>query len=82
MINIVGKQNITLKLTFRSTFAATFAFPYTHVCLNTHCDVIISNVKYNSHFNVMVYPLSADDHDHNQHLRGNVKKTTANNKLS
>ena len=43
--------------------------------------VIISNVEeYNSHFSVMVYPSSADDH--NQHLRGNVKRTTANDKLS
>ena len=33
--------------------------------------VIISNVdEYNSHFSVMVYPFSADDH--NQHLRGIV----------
>ena len=43
--------------------------------------IIVSNVdEYNSHFSVMVYPFSADDH--NQHLIGNVKKTTANDKLS
>ena len=76
VINIVGKQNITFNFR-RNYFGCNFCISL-RMCVsilpcrcNPHChfDVIISNVEYNSHFSVMVYPLSADDH--NQHLRGN-----------
>ena len=86
-INIVGKQNITFNIR-RNYFGCNFCISL-RMCVsippcrcNPHChfDVIISNVEYsNSHFSVMVYPLSADDH--NRHLRGKVKKTMANDKL-
>ena len=90
MINIVGKQNVTFNLTFPSTYnfrrnflAATFAFLYAcspfrlscHSNPNRLFDVIISDAN-NHHFNVMVYPFSADDL--NQHLGRNIKKTMAN----
>ena len=90
MIDIVGKQNITFNLTFRSTlnfwrkyFGCNFCISlrmYVSILTVFLMLVIISNVdEYNSHFSAKVYPFSADDH--NQHSRGNVKKTTANDKL-
>ena len=76
VINIVGKQNITFNFR-RNYFGCNFCISL-RMCVSIlpcrcnprcHFDVIISNVEYNSHFSVMAYPLSADDH--NQHLRRN-----------
>ena len=90
VINIVGKQNVTFNLTFPSTYNFRRNFFGCNFCISVRMfsfrischsnpnrlfDVIISDAN-NHHFNVMVYPFSADDL--NQHLRRNIKKTMAN----